>query len=115
MIAFRNVENDTRFFIWKAVKVLLYKYVKKIKSLDQNIYTKWIFVEQNFNQSVAQYDIYFVSLKSHFFFELKSSELQIMTNFKRDFRLNHKRKILKQSTKLNIRNLIDQIMNFKKK
>ena len=37
-----------------------------------------------------------------------------MTNFKRDLRLNYKKKILKQSAKLNMRNLIDQIMNFEK-
>ena len=37
-----------------------------------------------------------------------------MTNFKRSFRLNHKKKILKQSAKLNIKSLIDQIMNFEK-
>ena len=37
-----------------------------------------------------------------------------MTNFKRGFRLNHKRKILEQSTKLNMRNLIDQVMDFEK-
>ena len=114
MTAFRNAENDTRFFIWKAVKALLYKYVKEAKSLDQNIYTKWISAEQNLNQSVTQYDIYLVDLKSHFFVELKPSELQVMTNFKRDLRLNHKRKILKQSAKLNMRNLIDQVMNFEK-
>ena len=112
MTVFRNAENDTCFFIWKVVKVLLYRYVRKVKSLDQNIYTKWIFVEQSFNQSVIQNDIYLVNLKSHFSVELKSSEFQIMTNFKRSLRLNHKRKILKQSAKLNMKNLIDQIMNF---
>ena len=35
-----------------------------------------------------------------------------MTNFKRGLRLNHRRKILKQSAKLNMRNLIDQVMDF---
>ena len=114
MIVFRNAENDTRFFTWKAVKTLFYKYVKKAKSLDQNIYTKWTFAEQNLNQLITQYDIYLVNLKSHLFAELKPSEFQIMTNFKRNFRLNHKKKILKQSTKLNMKNLIDQIMNFEK-
>ena len=114
MIVLRNAENDTRFFIWEIVKVLLYRYVREVKSLDQNIYTKWISVEQSFNQSITQYDIYLVNLKSHFLAELKPSEFQIMTNFKRNFRLNHKRKILKQSAKLNMKNLIDQIMNFEK-
>ena len=112
MTAFRNAEGDTRFFIWEAVKALLYRYVREAKSLDQNIYTKWISVEQNSNQSITQYDTYLVGLKSHLFAELKPSELQVMTNFKRGLRLNHKRKILKQSAKLNMRNLIDQVMNF---
>ena len=114
MIALRNAENDTRFFIWETVKALFYKYVRGAKSLDQNIYTKWTSAEQSLNQSVTQYDIYFVNLKSHLSAELKPSELQIMTNFKRGLRLNHKRKILKQSAKLNMKNLIDQVMNFEK-
>ena len=45
IIVFRNVKNNIRFFTWKIVKVLFYKYIKKIKSFDQNIYTKWIFVD----------------------------------------------------------------------
>ena len=71
-------------------------------------------MKQQSNQNVFIYYSKIVFLKSHLFQKLKLNEIQQFSNFKNDFCIEHQKKLKNLFEKINLQNLIDQIMSFEK-
>ena len=106
--------NIEKKWTWIKLKVLFFKHVKKVKTLTTNFYIKWSQAEQKFIQSMTFYEIYLTFLKSNFSADMKSTEFVELINFKRKFRIEHRKKLFNLSKKKSLNEIIDQILDFEK-
>lgn len=87
----------------------------RAKSISSDIYIKWQQVVQKSNQTVTAYQSYIVYLKSLLLINLKLNVETQLTNFRRGLRIKHRQKLYNLPKKNNLRDFIDQILDFEKK
>ena len=69
-------------------------------------------MKQQSNQNVFIYYSKIAFLKSHLSQKLKLNEIQQLSNFRSDFRIEHQEKLKNLFEKINLQNFIDQVMSF---